>query len=280
MCDARRVTSEPAVPAESGTAPDMAALAKVVARQRAELDRLQDQAAASAVLERAKGALMALTGCGAEAAYEELLARSKTADHTLMEECWITLGALESRPDPADAEPGAPAPEDPAPAAARPGPAETGADVPYGDGGSGVLAVFGRALVRVGTSRDLAQCLLDHVAVPVGAAAVVIYRRLPSGGLELTGHAGVDDAFADLWRHVPPVSGVAARHALETREELWLEDLAEDSKRYVPIGGPDGPWRTRAWLPVLQGDTADAVIGVLRDRDGPFPRTSGSCCAE
>lgn len=271
MCDARRVTSEPAVPAESGTAPDMAALAKVVARQRAELDRLQDQAAASAVLERAKGALMALTGCGAEAAYEELLARSKTADHTLMEECWITLGALESRPDPADAEPGAPAPEDPAPAAARPGPAETGADVPYGDGGSGVLAVFGRALVRVGTSRDLAQCLLDHVAVPVGAAAVVIYRRLPSGGLELTGHAGVDDAFADLWRHVPPVSGVAARHALETREELWLEDLAEDSKRYVPIGGPDGPWRTRAWLPVLQGDTADAVIGVLRDRDGPFP---------
>ncbi|MGW2899959.1 SpoIIE family protein phosphatase [Streptomyces sp. NPDC001212] len=271
----------------------MAALAKVVARQRAELDRLQDQAAASAVLERAKGALMALTGCAAEAAYEELLARSKAANRTLMEECWITLGALRSRPDHAGAEPAtpSPAPAGAAPSSARPAPsdagpapsdagsaaadagpaaAETGTDVPDGSGGSDVLAVLGRALVRVGTPRDLARCLLDHLALPVGAAAVMIYRRLPAGGLELIGHAGIDDVFADLWRHVPPVSGVAAGHALDTREALWLEDLAEDSKRYLPIGGPAGPWLTRAWLPVLNGDAADAVIGVLRDRPGPF----------
>ncbi|MEU6009011.1 SpoIIE family protein phosphatase [Streptomyces sp. NPDC047453] len=250
----------------------MAALAKVVARQRAELDRLQDQAAISAVLERAKGALMALTGCAAEAAYEELLARSKAANRTLMEECWITLGALRSRPDHADAEPAnpSPAPAGPAPSSARPAPAGTGTDVPEGSGGSDVLAVLGRALVRVGTPRDLARCLLDHLAVPVGAAAVMIYRRLPAGGLELIGHSGIDDVCADLWRHVPPVSGVAARDALDTREELWLEDLDADSKRYLPIGGPAGPWLTRAWLPVLNGDAADAVIGVLRDRPGPF----------
>ncbi|MFF9126958.1 SpoIIE family protein phosphatase [Streptomyces sp. NPDC014889] len=253
----------------------MAALAKVVARQRAELDRLQDQASTSAVLERAKGALMALTGCAAEAAHEELLARATAANRTLMEECWITLGTLDSRPDPAGAEPVTPAPS-PAPegtpyTSARPGSDGTGADVPYGDGGSGVLALFGRALVRVGTPRDLAGCLLDHLSLPVGAAAVVIYRRLPDGGLELTGHAGIDESLADLWRHVPPVSGAAAQHAVDTREELWLEDLAEDSRRYLLIGGPTGSWPSRAWLPVLHGDAADAVIGVLRDRKGPFP---------
>ncbi|NEA51661.1 ANTAR domain-containing protein, partial [Streptomyces sp. SID10815] len=75
MCDARRVSSEPAFRAKSGAASDKAALAKVVARQRAELDRLRDEAAASAVVERAKGALMALTGRTADAAHEELLRR-------------------------------------------------------------------------------------------------------------------------------------------------------------------------------------------------------------
>ena len=44
-------------PAQPGAAPDLVELAKIVARQRAELDRLRDQAATSAVVERAKGAV-------------------------------------------------------------------------------------------------------------------------------------------------------------------------------------------------------------------------------
>ncbi|WP_143590000.1 ANTAR domain-containing protein, partial [Streptomyces africanus] len=88
------MTSEPVTPAEPGAAPDLVELAKIVARQRAELDRLRDQAATSAVVERAKGAVMALTGCSAAAADEQLLQRAKAARHTLLEECWITLGSL------------------------------------------------------------------------------------------------------------------------------------------------------------------------------------------
>ncbi|WP_164873143.1 ANTAR domain-containing protein, partial [Streptomyces resistomycificus] len=72
----------------------MVALTSVVARQRAEMDRLRDQAATSAVLERAKGALMALSGCTPEAAGEELQQRAKAGNRTLIEECWITLGGL------------------------------------------------------------------------------------------------------------------------------------------------------------------------------------------
>lgn len=94
MCDARRVSSEPFYRAGAGAAPDREALAKVVARQRAELDRLRDEATASAAVERAKGALMALTGRGAEAAHEELLRRAEAAGRTPAEEAWLTLGAL------------------------------------------------------------------------------------------------------------------------------------------------------------------------------------------
>ncbi|MDX3114884.1 ANTAR domain-containing protein, partial [Streptomyces scabiei] len=77
----------------------MAALTRVVARQRAELDRLQELAATSAVLERAKGALMAQRGCSPDAAQKELQRRAKAGRRTLLEECWITLGALAVAPD-------------------------------------------------------------------------------------------------------------------------------------------------------------------------------------
>ncbi|MFK4144653.1 SpoIIE family protein phosphatase [Streptomyces sp. NPDC004065] len=444
------MTSEPALPGEPGAVPDVAALAKVVARQRAEMDRLQDLAAASAVIERAKGVLMALTGCSPEAAHEMLLQRARNAGHSLMEECWITLGTLVPSPGPtadspapgattgspapgaeagdgsparshrtatgtaggegasgtgggrpaagsgpstgsgpsADAGPGAGADRDDKPAgdatgtagtarraesgtaagkgtaaeavaaegrtgagagtvpvaedgtatpadvtstAARTGaPAEgtgsagvgsaagTGSATPAdargagtgaegagtgtGPGGradagagagtgaaadegrawavtaalleeedeSAVLAVIGLGLARVGTPDDLARCLHEHLAGPVGAAAVMVYRRLPAGGMALMGHSGVGDTLAAQWRHVPPLSGVAALDVLGSGQALWLEHHESDSKRYLLIGDATGRWPSRAWLPVLSGGSADVAIGVLRERRGAF----------
>lgn len=154
-------------PAEPGAAPDLVELAKIVARQRAELDRLRDQAATSAVVERAKGAVMALTGCSADAADERLLQGAKAARHTLLEECWITLGSL---------------------AHTAPGPGEAtepaGTDTPgFGsdvlpvttapDDVATALARLGQALVRVMTPHDLARCLLEHLAPDMAADARV-----------------------------------------------------------------------------------------------------------
>ncbi|WP_436848722.1 SpoIIE family protein phosphatase [Streptomyces asoensis] len=254
------MTSEPALPAESGGVPDLAALARVVARQRAEMDRLQDLAATSAVLERAKGAVMAQLGCSPDAAQEELQRRAAAGQRTLLEECWITLGALSPRPPgPPEAGPAdAPAP--------RPAPGSAPDEV---DATS--LGRLSRALVRVGTAHDLARCLLERLADDVGADAVMIFTRLPGGGLELTGHAGLGEALADQWSRVPPVSGIAALDALATGRPCWLEDLREDGKRYQLIGDPPERWASRAWLPVVTGASADVALGVLRRREGVFP---------
>ncbi|MGA5361540.1 SpoIIE family protein phosphatase [Streptomyces purpurascens] len=264
MCDAQRVTSEPVRPAQPGAAPDLVELAKIVARQRAELDRLRDQAAMSAVVERATGAEMALTGCSADAAGEQLLQRAKAARHTLLEECWITLGSL------------APAAPDPGEAT---GPVGTGIAGP----GSGVpeetatpddvaaaLARLGQALVRVTTPHDLARCLLEHLAPDMRADAVMLYARRPDGGLDLIGHAGIEDKLAAQWRQVPPLSGIAALDALRAGEPRWLEDFAMDARRYLLIGEPPEQWRSRAWLPVTAAGSAGVCIGVLRGRAGSF----------
>ncbi|MGW2618419.1 SpoIIE family protein phosphatase [Streptomyces sp. NPDC001500] len=237
----------------------MAALTRVVARQRAEMDRLQELAAASAVLERAKGALMAQRGCSPDSAQEELQRRAKAGRRTLLEECWITLGALAR---PSDAEP-APAPAGP--------PAPAPAPAVFADEfDATALGRLSRALVRVGTPQDLALRLLDHLAPDVGADAVMIYARTPGGGLELLAHAGVDATLADQWSRVPPVSGLAALDSLRADEPRWLEDPRKDAERYVLIGDQPQPWQSRAWLPVTTGGSADVALGVLRRRAGPF----------
>ncbi|WP_309059645.1 SpoIIE family protein phosphatase [Streptomyces sp.] len=261
--------SEPVPPAETGSAPDLAELARVVARQRAEMDRLREQAATSAVVERAKGVVMALTGCSADAAGETLLQRAKAARRTLLEECWITLG------HPALARSGAGEPpvrsgtDTPGAASGLPG-AGPSVDPSAPDDVAAALGRLGRALVRADTPQDLARCLLEHLAPDLGADSVMIYARRPGGELELVGHAGIDERLATQWHQVSPFSGVAALDALRSGAPRWLEDLAEDSKRYLLIGEPPERWRSRAWLPVSAGDGAEVCIGVLRGRSGPF----------
>jgi len=262
MCDARPVTSEPATPAQSRPAPDTIALAKVVARQRAEMDRLRDLAAKSAVVEQAKGAVMALTSCSPDAAEEELQRRAEAGNRSLLEECWITLGTL--IPAPAGT---ATVPE---PAVSRESAAPTARHPGAVDECSAVLGPLGRELVHVATPQDLARCLLEHLAPEVDADAVMIYSQLPAGGLELVGHAGIDDTLAAQWHRVPPLSGVAALDALRAGEPRWLEDVAADQKRYLVIGDPPERWLSRAWLPVPTGDSQGVCIGVLRARVGPF----------
>lgn len=260
------MTSEPAPSAESGSVPDLAALSRVVARQRAEMDRLRDIAATSAVLERATGALMAVTGRAPDAAHEELVRRARNGNRTLIEECWITLGALTPPPERATAA------ADSAPAPARTVPVRTEAasweaPVTGADDDSEVLARLGKTLVRVASPQDLAERLLEHLAADVGADAVMLYALRPDGGLELAGHAGVGETLAAQWSRIPPMSGVVALDALRSREPRWLEDFATDRERYVLIGDAPERWLTRAWLPV---PGASVALGVLRRHTDRF----------
>lgn len=279
MCDAQRVTSESTGPTHAGAAPDMAALAKVVARQRAEMDRLRDQAATSAVAERAKGAIMALTGCTPDAAGEDLLQRAKAGNRTLLEECWITLGSLRplgtpTEPSVGDSPHGAtlsaiPGPT--SPRSVRPGSAvPAGRDTSDLDDGFTALGRLGKALVHVATPQDLAGCLLEELRADVDADALLLFRSLRTGGLELIGHAGVDATLAAQWAQVPPLNGIAALEALRAREPRWLEDFATDRDRHLLIGDPPERWLSRAWLPVPSGDEAEVCIGIMRARSGTF----------
>ncbi|MER6779565.1 MULTISPECIES: SpoIIE family protein phosphatase [unclassified Streptomyces] len=256
--------------AGEGTSPEVLALAKVVARLRSEIVALEGVAATTAVVERAKGVLMAQGDVSADTAYGMLLGRAAERGRTLLEECWILLGRMNAGPPPGHA-PTAPPPATtvsgnepatPAPGAGR-----------HLAGGAALRPLLARLADGLTTARggdDVAELLRTVLGGDAGVDAVMIFSLTSAGSLELTGCAGTGEELAEQWRHVPPLSGIAAHEAIAGGRALWLEDPAEDARRYLLIADPQHRWPSRAWLPVPSDGPATAAIGFLRAQPGPF----------
>lgn len=269
--------TDPTAPGD-GASPEVLALAKVVARLRAEVADLEGLVSVAGVLERAKGVLMAREGVSADAAYETLVRRAESRGTTLIEECWVTLGGIRPKPgaacppaaDPVTAS-GRTTPEGVLPAfGADPRPGRDERDARTLSAG---LAV---ALTDARSTDDTAEILHEALRVPLAVDGVMIYTLDGAGRLELIGHSGIDEVLAAQWQGIPPLSGVAALEAITSGEPRWLDDPARDAERYRLIGPPER-WPTRAWIPVRGADTVTCAIGFFRKASTPSAVRSGPC---
>ncbi|MFE5912499.1 SpoIIE family protein phosphatase [Streptomyces wedmorensis] len=260
--------------AGEGKASEVLALAKVVARLRAEVVDLESGASMTAVLERAKGVVMAQAGMSADAAYQLLVDRAEQRRRTLLEECWITLGrvgAAAPGPAPVATAPAGPPEENPSPFDA--GRYLVGGPPPAGDR-TAPLARLAHGLAHARPPDDVAELLRSTLGETEGVDAVMIYTVTEGRSLELVGRAGIDDALAEQWSHVPPLAGVAPLEAADLQEAVWLEEPERDAARHLLIGDPPGQWPSRAWIPVPGTAPRTTVVGFLRTVPGPFdPRT-------
>ncbi|MGE7387915.1 SpoIIE family protein phosphatase [Streptomyces sp. NPDC004126] len=271
--------------AGDAAAPEVLALAKVVARLRAEVVDLEGVASMAAVLERAKGVVMAQEHVSADAAYQLLVDRAAQHRRTALEECWITLGGAGGGPAarppqagraPVEQPPGGPSAgsgreqADPAGSAFRTsGYVVVDAGRPAGN--RRLLAGLARDLAGVRSPDEVAELLRSALGEPEDVDAVMIYTAAAAAGsLELAGHAGIGDETVEQWSHIPPLGGVAALEAVESGEAVWLEDPDLDAARYQMIGDSPGQWPSRAWLPVPAAGPVTAVVGFFRTRQGPF----------
>ncbi|MFI2733607.1 SpoIIE family protein phosphatase [Streptomyces sp. NPDC018711] len=262
---------EGAASGASGVTPEVLALSKVVARLRAEVVDLESGASRLAVLERAKGVVMASAGVSAEAAYQLLIERAEESRRSLLEECWITLGRLGTG---SGAAPVGPAGSEAVPPRESVQSAFSARRYVAGDDRSAaqraLLARLAQNLAEARTGDDVAELLRSALNDAERVDAVMIYAATAAGSLRLIGSAGVDGELAEQWSHVPPLSGIAAHEVIGTQEAVWLEDLAEAMEGYQLIGDPPDRWPSRAWLPVPASSPMTAVIGFFRSVAGPF----------
>ncbi|MFH7597924.1 SpoIIE family protein phosphatase [Streptomyces racemochromogenes] len=257
---------EAGTPGES-TAPEKLALAKVVARLRAEVEDLEAGAAMSAVLERAKGVLMGREGLAEDEAGELLQRRAESRRSTLIEECWLVLGSAGRSAHPVvDTQPG----ETPGP-----GLFHTGRYAPDDAGRRALLASLARTLASTEGPGEVAELLRTELAGPARVDAVMIYTRTAAGSLHLAGHAGIDPATAEQWSHVPPLAGVAALEALTRERPVWLDDPQRIADGYLLIGDRPERWPSRAWIPA-PGTPATTAVGFLRGERGPIDHRTRS----
>ncbi|SDT82855.1 PAS domain S-box-containing protein [Streptomyces sp. TLI_053] len=120
-----------------------------------------------------------------------------------------------------------------------------------------------RALAAVPDLAGAVEAVLRQGAAPLGAHAVLVWQRLPGGGLALAAQAGLPLDEAEAWNRVPPGVDTPARQAVTGGEDRWPDAPAPTG----PVAG--GATTPRAVLPLLADGRRLGALEVLWP--GPAP---------
>ncbi|MER7718833.1 SpoIIE family protein phosphatase [Streptomyces flaveolus] len=196
-------------------------LAATVDRLSREVRAAQAEAEGRALIELAKGVLVARLGCGPAQAARQLTELAEQSQVTPLEFAVdvINQAARDRMSEVTDAFLAATA----AAEAEKAGEAEQqsaeSAAVRLRAAESGALAAD--------DTQAVADALLEQALRPLGAVAVAIWAAGSDGSLTLAGCAGFSPAEATRWRYVPPDVATVARRGLTERSGQWITSLAE-----------------------------------------------------
>lgn len=269
----------PAV-SQQGSSPDAAQLAALVAQLRAERDGLRRAMRTRAVIEQAKGVLMAQQGIDAEAAFEQLAAMSQHANIRLVELAAALVGRVAPVPgDPPVADASAPAapgrpttpvaavvppPGGPAAAAPRAAPVSPGALPPPRPAAYEALQAQHQLLAaRVHAARGYDE-LVEAVAATrewPPPRAVVLLLTEPDGALRLVAAAGLPAETRSQWTRIPPHVELPLTAAVREMTPVLLDGPGEIEqfpllRQIQPSAGGS------ASLPLVIDGRAVGVVGL------------------
>ncbi|MFI9012313.1 SpoIIE family protein phosphatase [Actinosynnema sp. NPDC053489] len=220
-------------------------LAATVDRLRAQVREAQLAADGRALIELAKGVLVERLGCGPADAARQLALLAEQAGQTQLE---LAVEVVNQ--------------------AARDRLTEVVEEVLSQATGEDAAAVASSTALRLrtaesgalaaGETQTVAESLLAHALVPLGAAAVAIWSAGTDSSLTLAGYAGLSPEEARRWRYVPPGLVTPARQALVERGPVWIEDLTASGLPSVGLHQLPGGGRVTA--PTNAGGR---ILGVL-----------------
>ncbi|MFD3455075.1 SpoIIE family protein phosphatase [Streptomyces sp. NPDC058691] len=257
---------EPVRPEAAPSAAVVERLAATVERLRRELQEAQAVADGRALVELAKGVLVARLGCGPAEAARQL---TRLADAAGVSRLELAADVVND--------------------AAHDRIAEAVGDVAVGDVAVGDVAARGPAAGQAGAggsppgvrlrtaesgalaatdTQTVAASLLEHALAPLGACAVAIWAAGPDASLTLAGHAGFTEAEAQRWRYVPPAVATVAHRAMDERRacSFPVSPVPEAVPSIRPEGGAGG----RIAVPAGAGGRVDVVLEICWP-DAPPP---------
>lgn len=220
-------------------------LAATVERLRREVRAAHAEADGRALIEMAKGILVERLGCGPAQAARQLAELAGQAGVTPLE---FAVDVINQ--------------------AARDRLSEVAADFltvtaartdTSGSASVRLRAAESGALAAHDT-QAVADALLEHALVPLGAEAVAIWALGTDGSLTLAGNAGFSSAEAGRWRHVPPGVATVARRGLTERGSHWIRSLAETG--LPSIGQHHHPEGGRVAVPAGTGGRIHGVLEI------------------
>ncbi|MGW8633616.1 SpoIIE family protein phosphatase [Streptomyces sp. NPDC055793] len=244
-------------------------LAATVDRLSSEVRAAQAEAEGRALIELAKGILVARLGCGPAQAARQLAELAEQSRATPLEFAVdvINQAARDRMSEVTDAFLAATAAvrsesdRDPRAGGAGGG---SGRDRRPGETGADSAAVRLRAAesgaLAAGDTQAVADSLLEQALRPLGAVAVAIWAAGYDGSLTLAGSAGFSPAEATRWRYVPPDVATVARSGLTERTGQWFTSLAETG--LPSVGRHQYPDGGRVAVPAGTGGRLHGVLEI------------------
>lgn len=244
-------------------------LAATVDRLSSEVRAAQAEAEGRALIELAKGILVARLGCGPAQAARQLAELAEQSRATPLEfavdvinqaardrmsevtDAFLTATAAVRSESDRDLGTGGDG-------------GDGGRDRQPGEAGADSAAVRLRAAesgaLAAGDTQAVADSLLEQALRPLGAVAVAIWAAGYDGSLTLAGSAGFSPAEATRWRYVPPDVATVARSGLTERTGQWITSLAETG--LPSVGRHQYPDGGRVAVPAGTGGRLHGVLEI------------------
>jgi hypothetical protein len=229
-------------------------LEAMVRRLSTQVEGLQEAMRQRAVIEQAKGVLVAREGCSAEEAFGTLVRSSQHRNVKVARvaaEVVATVGPL-----PAASAPAAPAVPCSPSRCAVPDPAGSSAAPASAEDERAWREAYPLALAAVEAAASPAELAEAVRRFPAERAPdhVLVTALEPDGSLALVGSAGLEPRAASVWRRIPAVVDLPVTVAARFGAPVWCPDAEEMRSRFPGV----------AHLVPLRADPDGDVVGAER----------------
>lgn len=242
MCDARDVGSP---------------LEMTVAELHRELDGMRASARLRAIIEQAKGVLMAREGLTAEEAFAQLRRLSQHHNVRLVEVA-TSVVALASPPRDGVQPPAQMLVADAMPVSQGASASWQALRDQIRDEVAGTLLDTIAESTRQG---DHAAQLVADLLAPDKVSIVTLYRLAASGALHLVGQVGLPGDVTAAWAVIPPTPDLPLTHALAHDRAMFWGTRAEREARFPATSGLRLAFDATAMIPIHEEPDGGRVIG-------------------